>query len=171
MSTKTLHPSETHQAGSRKPEVGLAFISPHPGDSSWLSARVARGVVQAALADAGLSAGEFSVLFGQFFALATAEVSDAKAGARAVHKMVSRMGLLDHCEVAWFDVAEDYWRTAHPQNPLIPFGHFLTPENLRFAREAMDRLDAYVKQGLAILTKEIPPESSQDQDPPPEPVS
>jgi hypothetical protein len=137
------NPSEPIRAQFHENDIGIVMVSIMPGAAASMLFSAA---IRAGLTADGLRVeGEGSV-FGPFWLLWLATVPDRKAGLRSLHRTASALGILNLCEIAWFD-AEGFWRS----EGFGLFKHILDVADFSHARAELESL----REGIELKIREM----------------
>ncbi len=135
-------------------KIGIVAWAPTPPGIglSLFTVLLFRSIFEAGLRNAGLKLEREDIGFvhGPEFVAVTFEVQDRRGGLRVLHDTARDFGLLAYCEIAFFDGAENYWRTVYPQ-PAAPFARFLTPEKFQASEELVHEEISWTETVLAEL--------------------
>jgi hypothetical protein len=112
--------------------IGVALLAPIPPGSVMFAMAILRVAMWAGVRAKGIEPCETGGLFGTGFTLWTMSTQDRNPALRAVLQTIKELGLLELCEVAFYDRAEAYWRTIHPYGA-APFDRFLSEVNIKTA--------------------------------------
>ena len=132
--------------------IGVAVFNILPGACSSLAAQILARSVYGALERADIEAKDMGCLFGSAFLLWTAVVPDRNPALRAIQQHMREMELLGRCEIAFYDVDEEIWRSVHPPGA-DSFGWLLSEQNIKAAQEQLAREAKALEPAAAISTK------------------
>ena len=90
-------------------------------------------------------------LAGPGFLLCLFKVGDQRAAVRAIHALMSELGLLTVSQIAYFDRDEVFWRSVYPEKAGL-FDIFFAPEHARVNEEKL----AVAAAELAALASAFP---------------
>src|SRR5664279_207743 len=135
-STRTTEPEPTRALSEGRDLVGVALFPLSPLYGNPVAAALFHRDLEARLRAVSVDPADNAGMFGLDFIVWTMWTEDRNPGLRAVERVIKGMGLWEVCEIAYFDKAEDYWRTIHPYGAL-PFDRLFTPDNFRFAKERL----------------------------------
>ncbi len=125
---------------SRETTIGIVACVPSPPlvGMSLFTVLLFKRILDIGLSKAGCvtQAEQTTLIYGPNFLLLTLGVQDRKAGLCALHETARDFGLLEYVEIAFYDAAEGYWRSVHPQ-PSAPFDRFLTPQNFESCEQML----------------------------------
>ncbi len=74
-------------------------------------------------------------IFGRSYAAFTFEVAERNRAARVLQGRAPELRTFHKVEIAFWDRAEGYWRTVHPEGCSEPFARFLAAERVQDCRE------------------------------------
>lgn len=136
----TIPSGSTRKFDSENHLVAIALLAPIPGNSNILMSELFGGLVMLWLSGAGIEAKCWGCLFGPYFVLCVAEVKDRNGAVKALQGGIlnSLATYKDLSEIAFYDAAELFWRTVHPQHSM-PFDRFISKANLKWAMEKVAR--------------------------------
>ena len=117
--------------------IGVALWT-LPGYPNTLAMGLFSELVMRWLIDAGMEAQCRGHLFGPCFLLCLAEVQDRNGAVQAIQNGLEGAKRLSQSIIAYYDVAEAFWRAVHPQ-PNPDFGQFLSEANIKATVEALAR--------------------------------
>jgi hypothetical protein len=149
-STRTAEPELTSALSEGRDLVGVALFPLSPVYGNPIAAALFHHDLEARLRAFPVDPTDNAGMFGLGFIVWTTWTEDRNPVLRAIEHVIKEMGLWEICELAYFDKAEDYWRTIHPYGA-PPFDRFFTPDNFRFAKE---RLDLY-RESLPNIASDV----------------
>ena len=133
---KTAEPEPMSALSEGRDLVGVALFPLSTVYGNPIAAALLHRDLEARLRAISIDPTDNAGMFGSDFIVWTLFTRDRNPALRAIERVVKEMGLWEVCELAFFDEAEDYWRTIHPHGA-PPFDRFLTPDNFRVAKERL----------------------------------